>query len=149
MKPVRTWILVADGARGRVFESLGKSGTVSEREDLRRDTDLPPTRELEDDKPGRGNVPTTAHRHGFQPTSDAHRELKRGFAEELARLLDAQLAAGAYDRLVVVAAPVTLGDLREALSERVRSVVLAELDKDLTKHSARELGVQLEDVLTL
>ena len=149
MKPVRTWILVADGARGRVFESLGKSGTVSEREDLRRDTDLPPTRELEDDKPGRGNVPTTTHRHGFQPTSDAHRELKRDFAEELARLLDEQLAAGAYDRLVVVAAPVTLGDLREALSERVRSVVLAELDKDLTKHSARELGVQLEDVLTL
>jgi protein required for attachment to host cells len=149
MKPVRTWILVTDGARGRVYESLGKSGEVSEREEFRRETDLPPTRELDDDRPGRGNVPATTHRHGFEPTSDAHRELKRQFAEDLAGLLDAQLAAGAYDRLVVVAAPVTLGDLREALSDRVRGVVVAELDKDLTKHTAHELGAQLEDVLTL
>jgi protein required for attachment to host cells len=149
MKPVRTWILVADGARARVYESLGKRGDVTEREELRRDTDLPPTRELDADRPGRGNVPTTAHRHGFQPTSDSHRELKRDFAEDFAALLEEQLAAGAYDRLVLVAAPVTLGDLREALSDRVRGVVTAELDKDLTKHSARELGAQLQDVLTL
>ena len=43
----------------------------------------------------------------------------------------------------------TLGDLREALPDRVRGVIVAELDKDLTKHSARELAAQLEDVLTL
>ncbi len=149
MKPVRTWILVADGARGRVYESLGKSGEIAEREEFRRDTDLPPTRELDDDRPGRGNIPATTSRHAFQPTSDVHRELKRTFAEELAAMLDEQLLAGAYDRLVLVAAPVTLGDLREALADRVRGVIVADLDKDLTKHTARELAAQLEDVLTL
>ena len=117
MKPVRTWILVADGARGRVYETLGKSGEAAEREEFRRDTDLPPTRELDDDRPGRGNIPATTSRHAFQPTSDAHRELKRTFAEDLAAMLDEQLQAGAYDRLVLVAAPVTLGDLREALPD--------------------------------
>lgn len=147
MRQLRTWILVADGARGRIFESIGKSADVTELEGLRRETDLPPTRELDDDRPGRGNVPATTHRHGFQPTSDSHRELKRDFAEELAALLDEQLAAGAYDSLVVVAAPTTLGDLREAFSDRVRNVIKAEIDKDLTKHSARELRAHIGDVL--
>jgi protein required for attachment to host cells len=149
MKPVRTWIVVADGAHSRVFENMGKSGEVTELEGLRRDTDLPPTRELDEDRPGRGNVPATTSRHAFQPTSDAHRELKRGFAEDLAAMLDEQLEAGAYDRLVVVAAPTTLGDLRAAFSDRLKSVIRAEIDKDLTKHSARELKAQLDDVLTV
>ena len=36
-------------------------------------------------------------------------------------MLDKSLAAKAYDRLILVAPPVTLGDLRKALSQHVKA----------------------------
>ena len=48
-------------------------------------------------------------------------------------MLDKRLSEKAYDRLVIVAPPKALGDLRAALSAHVRPLIYAELDKDLVK----------------
>ena len=44
-----------------------------------------------------------------------HRELKRDFAVRLAKMLDQRCREHAFDRLVLVAPPTALGDLRSAL----------------------------------
>ena len=44
--------------------------------------------------------------------SDPHRELKKKFAHELADMLARSLEQNAYDRLIIVAPPGALGDLR-------------------------------------
>ena len=62
-------------------------------------------------------------------------------------MLDQRRTEHAYDRLVLVAPPTALGDLREALSDPVRSLVRAELDKDLTKIPVAELPSHLGAVL--
>jgi protein required for attachment to host cells len=59
-----------------------------------------------------------------------------------------QLRSKAYDRLVIVAAPSALGDLRPAISEQVRAKVTGEVAKDLTKTPDGEVAGHLKDVLS-
>jgi protein required for attachment to host cells len=83
----------------------------------------------------------------MEPHADAHRELKKKFARQLADALAAELERKSYDHLVIVAPPVALGDLREALSEPVRAKVTGEVPKDLTKTPDPEVAGHLADVL--
>jgi protein required for attachment to host cells len=55
----------------------------------------------------------------------------------------------AYDRLILVAAPSALGDLRAALSPEVRAKVVAEVPKDLTKTPDAAVVEHLSDVLAV
>lgn len=147
MKPVRTWVLVADGSRARVLENLGPGKGLHQLPGWHQETDLPPSHELGTDRPGRSFDSHGTGRHAMESPSDPHRELKRDFAKEIAARLDADLAKGAYDKLVVVAAPATLGDLRDALSPHVKAVVAGELDRDLTRTPTDEIAGHLASVL--
>ena len=64
-------------------------------------------------------------------------------------MLDQRRTEKAYDRLILVAPPTALGDLRDALSDPVRSLVRAELHKDLTKTPVAELPEHLAAVLAV
>ena len=61
------------------------------------------------------------------------------------------LAAGldqkAYDQLIIVASPVTLGDLRSTISEGVRAKVVGEIAQDLTKTPNGDVAGHLKHVL--
>jgi protein required for attachment to host cells len=59
------------------------------------------------------------------------------------------LADKLYDKLVLVAPPATLGDLREALAKGVRACVTAEIAQDLVKIPASQLQSHLVGVLPL
>ncbi len=148
MKPTTTWILIADGARGRLFASRGP-GKGLEVVDESLGADHRPTHEIVDDRLGRTHESVGETRHAISARHDPHRELKHDFAVKLAKMLDKRRAEQAYDRLVLVAPPAVLGDLREALSDPVRSVVRAELDKDLTKTPVAELPSHLASVLAV
>ncbi|MEZ5910467.1 MAG: host attachment protein [Hyphomicrobiaceae bacterium] len=147
MKPQRTWIVVADGARARVYAHGAIGGGLTPVDGLTLEQDTPASRDLGSDRPGRTFDSKGQGRHAMEPTSDPHRERKRAFAEQLASALGAR--AGEYDRLVLVAAPVTLGDLRAALPAPASSKVDGELAKDLTKVAAQDLPDHLGDVLVI
>jgi protein required for attachment to host cells len=148
MKPTTTWILIADGARGRLFANRGP-GKGLELLDESLDADHRATHDIVDDRLGRTHESVGASRHAISARHDPHRELKRDFAVRLAKMLDRRRSEHAYDRLVLVAPPSALGDLREALSDSVRSLVRAELDKDLTKTPIAELPEHLDAVLAV
>jgi protein required for attachment to host cells len=149
MKPTTTWILIADGARARIFANHGPGKGIEAVKGAEFDGDHRPDREIMSDRPGRAFESVGATRHAIQPHHDPHRELKRTFSERLAALLEEQLSAKAYDRIVLVAPPVTLGDLRSALSDHVKAAVCAELGKDLTKTPMAELPQHLGAVLAV
>jgi protein required for attachment to host cells len=149
MKPTRTWILIADGARARIYLNEGPGKGIKPVEGGEIAGDHRPNRELERDKPSRSFESVGATRHAIEPRQDPHRELKRDFAERLAALLEERLSQKAFDRLVLVAPPAALGDLRAALPEAVRARVHAELGKDLTKTPASELPGHLAGVLAI
>jgi protein required for attachment to host cells len=146
MKPTRTWILIADGSRAMVFESLGVRSELTAVDDMSISQDLPPSRELRSDRPGRSQESANPTRHAIESRSDPHRELKRHLAREVAERLEICARDGRFDRLAVVAAPVVLGDMREAFSDNLRSMITAELAKDLVHVPMPDLPAHLEAV---
>lgn len=145
MNTPKTWILIADGGHARVLETLGIGNPLIAADGWPIHKDLPPNRDIESDRPARTQESVGAARHAV-PAGDPHRELKRSFAHDIADRLEASLAANAFGRLIVVAPPTTLGDLRQALSNAVAATVAAEVAKDLVKVPNPEVRSHLTDL---
>jgi protein required for attachment to host cells len=148
--PNTTWILIADGARARLlaqdkpFEALKPA---LEQEQLTGSTAQ--SKEIGSDRPGRAFDSAGQGRHAMAPPTDPQRYAKFAFARELVERLEDALHGGRFQHLVLVAAPKTLGDLRELLPPPVKAKVVAELDKDLTHVPVRDLPRHLASVLKL
>lgn len=129
----RTWILVADGARARLIEQDPdvRSGLKPRAEREFSGTQAQ-SREIASDRPGRTFDIGGEGRHAMEPSTDPVRHAKLEFARDLAEHLSQAVNRHAFDRLIVIAAPRTLGDLRDLLPAAVRERVVAEIDKDLT-----------------
>jgi len=147
MKPTVTWILIADGAHARLFANRGPGKGVEQLEVI--NGDHRPDSELVRDSLGRSFESVGDTRHAITPKTDPHRELKRDFAKHLGKVLEQGLAEKAYDRLVLVAPPAALGDLRASLSEPVKHAIYAELDKDLVKTPTDNLAEHLGAVMPI
>ena len=144
MKGPRTYILIADGAHAHLLLSEGRGKPLMEVPGSAQRQDQKPDRELSAERPGRVHESANTARHAIE-RDDLHRREKERFAEALADNLDRRLASGEYDRLVIAAAPETLGTIRSALSAKVRAAVLGELAKDLTKVPIPQVKAHLGD----
>ncbi len=133
MKPSKTWILIADGARARLVSVQRQDGAVRIVEEQEFSSDHRANRELGRDKPARVFESHGVTRHAIEAKTDHHRSLKHEFADEVSELLAEKLAQKRFNRLVIVAPPAALGDLRASLPDAVKSKLVAEIAKDLTK----------------
>lgn len=126
-----TFVLIADGEKALLCENIGDAEyPVLE---VRRETqsDNPPTRSQGTDRPGRFNDGPAVQRSAVADT-DWHRLAKDRFADDLAAMLYRRAHAHRFERLILAAAPQTLGALRKTLHREVAERVVAEVDKDLT-----------------
>ena len=137
--PHRGYVLVGDGRRALVLRNEGHALHLSLKvQHLFEAPPNPPTREQGTDRPPR--VRQGEHRSAIAQT-DWHEIAEQRFAGEVAAALDR--VAAAISALVVVAPPRTLAALRQALSDRLKRAVIAEIDKDLTKLTIEEIGQRL------
>lgn len=113
--------------------------------------DVPASRELVTDRPGRGRRPTGPEsgeaRHQKGPATDPRRHEKERFARMIAEKLDKQRIKTRLEALLVVAPPKMLGDLRNAFSSEVRNRICEEISKDLAGLKREEIERQLVEVL--
>jgi protein required for attachment to host cells len=149
MKPIRTWIVIADGARARIVCNEGPGKGLAPVPASQMSVALPRTRDLGSDRPGRVYDSQGYGRHGIEPRVDWHRFEKQHFAKKVATMLDASAATSAFDRLILVAPAKTLGDLRAALGKTAQNMVVGEIVKDLTACADRDLAGHLKDVISL
>jgi protein required for attachment to host cells len=147
MRPTKTWVLIADGARARVLLNEGPGHGLHAVEGLVFHGDHSATHDIVSDREGRSFSSHGAGRSAIESHSDPHRELKKKFANELAEMLARGLQQNAYDRLIIVAPPGALGDLRAAVSDRVRAKVASEVAHDLTKIPNGEVAEHLKGLL--
>ena len=145
----KTWILIADGARARIMAYHGPGQHLTEVAGHTYDADHSATHDLVTDSAGRTHSSVGPGRSAIEAHTDPHRDLKTHFAHRLNDILQRELAAGAFDKLIVVATPVTLGDLRQHYSDQVRKVIAGEVSKDLTKTPNAEIASHLGDVLNI
>jgi protein required for attachment to host cells len=98
----------------------------------------PPTHLQGTDKPGRV-LDRASGRYSNVQQLDWHTLAEADFAHEIAAALEVRLEAHDFDKLIIVAPPRTLAELRASLSEKVQKTVIAEHHKDLTKHPVHEI----------
>jgi protein required for attachment to host cells len=104
--------------------------------------DNPPSQEIGSDRPGQAFSPANGQSSSMEPKTDWHRFEKAQFAKEVEKAV----IAGEFDRLVLVAPPQALGDLRAALGNHAQTKIVAELGKDLTHMPLLELVPRLAEV---
>jgi protein required for attachment to host cells len=145
-----TWVLVADGARGRFFcanEETKKLVSVGPADMVAPQSRERP-RDLKSDKPGRSySSSRSGVRHAFEPPHDYHKLEKHRFMAALAKTLDDACARRQFDDLILVAPRRSLGELRGLLSKRVQGRVRQEVAKDLTNEPASRLWRRLAPVM--
>lgn len=147
MKATVTWILIADGATAKVFEHTGPGRGLQAVDDLMFEQTPMKAGEIMADRPGRAFASTGPGRSAMEPSSDPVAVRERQFVEGVADVLEQRRQSHAFDRLIVVAAPTALGDLRPAFSKALRDTIVAELPKDLTKLPTAQLSQHFADLL--
>lgn len=136
VKKPRIWILVADGSRARIvrYDANGKHS-----DDLVFEADHKQLKEIMADKPGRSFASMGAKRSAMEYHSDPVRQQTEDFAALLSERLEQGRIAGEFERIAIVAEPRMLGAIRPRIPHVLGSMVVAEIDKDLTKLPVHEL----------
>lgn len=138
-----TWILVADGARARLFATAAADEPLTEVACFSNPEGRAAGRDLTTDRPPRVNESVGDVRHAIEP----HTTLREKSAGRFARTLNDALESGhndrRYDRLVLIAPPRFLGALHESCGKQVRALVVAEIRHDLTMLPPSEIRERL------
>jgi protein required for attachment to host cells len=135
-------VLVGDGRKALFLRNRGDGKFLDLRTERVFLDDNPPTREQGTDKPGRTFSSVGHGRSAFEPT-DWHDIEEHRFARAVADALETFVRDQQVKALVVIAPPRTLADLRHAFHDSIKSRIIAEIDKDLTKQPISEIEAHL------
>lgn len=141
---MKTWVVVADAARARVFDVDGKTKAIVEVMDLSHSASLQHASEMASDAPGMSSVKGMPSKFGMEEIVSPKEEEAIRFANQVAEALRRGLAD--YERLYLIAAPHFLGLLRKDLDKAVQAKVIKEIDKDLTKHTVEDIHAHLPEL---
>ena len=137
------WIVVCDGARALLLENSGDEKFPNLKTERVFVDENPPTHEQGSDRPGRAFKRAGTNLRSGVGDTDWHDLEEHRFAQRVAAALEGLVRERKVKALVVVAPPRTLADLRQAFHADVKSRIIAEIDKDLTKHSVYEIEKHL------
>jgi protein required for attachment to host cells len=144
-----TWIVIADGMHARILRQEARGGSLAPA--LAQELIDPAvhgfSRDLKSDHPGRAFDTGSGARHAMEPRHDPHEQEKRLFARRVAALINEAAGRNEFARLVLVAPPKTLGELRADLDDHARKRVTGELARDLVRTPMADLPDHLKDVL--
>lgn len=140
----KTWIVVADSARARIFKRDGRWQQLDEFQDLAHPESRLHNGDLRTGGRGEQQESTRQSSHASDwGNSPAETEAIR-FAQEVARALRQGRKEGAYEKLVLVAAPAFLGRLRDKLDPATAHCVVQELDKNWARQPTGKIQSLLE-----
>lgn len=140
---MKIWYVVADGARARFFQSIGWDGEFEQFDHFINENGRLMNRDFGRDAPGR------SFKGGSRRTSMEERESpkqrdERKFAKRIGERLNEAFQNNEFDRLILVAAPKALGNIRETLSKKVKGVVEGTSSKNYTKSPLEEIEKHIE-----
>ena len=147
MKKTVTWVLIADGAQARVLENTGPGKGLQQVGGLEWSIDPLQAQDIVSDRPGRSFASHGTGRSAMEPKTDPVDYRETEFVKSVAATMDRKLQDGAFDRLIIVAAPIALGDIRKAITASVKKTIIAELNKDLTNLPTAQLAQHLDGII--
>jgi protein required for attachment to host cells len=137
------WVLVADSSEARIYSGRHLRSPLTLVDTMTHAISRAHPRDLVSDAPGRVHDRMGPGRHAI----DAGRQMKleeRGrFAREIAGRLAEAHRLKKFDKLVVMAGPAFLGNLRECFSKQLAETIVAEVPKDLIAQDVTAIQAHL------
>ena len=132
----RVWIIVADREKAHIYRKTSHG--------IQRIADI----KIGDAKSKHEDTGTSSAAHqGYDVRSEKKHHNDNGFIRKLSAWLDLAAKEKVFDRLVLVAAPHTLGELRVTLSKDIYGHIAAEVNKDLMGLPEKEIEEHLTEVV--
>jgi len=134
-------VLVADGAKMLFFRNEGDADqpvlkiVAADEQPDQRDQDIRTDRA--------GRKPGGTHGGSTIAGTDFHQQAEDRFAADAAAMLNRGALANSYEKLIVVASPKTLGELRHHYHKETQARLLAEVPKDLTRQPVDKIEAAL------
>ena len=141
--PQDAFVFVGDGRKALFLRNAGDERFPNLRTERVFVDDNPPTHEQGSDRPGRAFKRAGTNLRSGVETTDWHDLEEHRFAQRVAMAMEHLVRERNVKALVVVAPPRTLADLRKAFHADVKRRIIAEIDKDLTKHPIHEIEARL------
>lgn len=149
MKAKTTWILVANGTQAIIARNLGPGNGIEKELEAEFHGPNLPNREIMSDAPGRAFDSSGQGRHAMERPTDPQRHNQQEFAREITAHIDKAANRNEFDRLILVAAPQMLGELRKCLSNASKAKVAGELPKNLTHLPLHKLPDHLGEIMAI
>jgi protein required for attachment to host cells len=140
--PHDAFVFVGDGRKALFLRNEGDAQFLNLKTERVFTDANPATHEQGADRPGRAFSSVGSGRSSVKQT-DWHALEEHRFAVEVAGALERVVRERGVEHLVVVAPPRALADLRKAFHADVKKKIIAEIDKDLTKHPVDQIEKHL------
>jgi protein required for attachment to host cells len=137
--PHDAFVFVGDGRKAIFLRNEGNEKFPNLKTEQVFEDDNPPTHEQGTDRPGHlGKAMGSGRRSAVEP-ADWHDLNEHRFAKTVAGAMEQVMRERKAPALVIVAPPRTLADVRDALHADVAALVIAEVNKNLTRHPVGEI----------
>ena len=136
--PHNSFVMVADGRKMLFFRNDGDADFPNLQVVSMAEKENPLNRDQMSDAPGRAFSSIGRGRSALENT-DFHELEESRFAVETAAILKRWAMDGDFEKLIVIAPPKTLGELRKHYHKEVANRLVAEIPKDLTGHPVVEI----------
>lgn len=143
----KTMVVVADSTRARIFTTESLNSPLNEIEVMAHPEGRLHDRDITSDLPGKGTGADSSGGHAYGSKVDAKQHELIVFSKQVATYLDDARKENKLSRLLIIAAPTFLGELRSHLSTETNDKVVFELNKNLTKSSVDDISKYLPRTL--
>jgi protein required for attachment to host cells len=141
--PHKTEICVADGRKFLLLVNEGDA-VYPDLEVIHAEAqENPRDRDQGSAPPGRVSQSVGPRNSAYDET-DFHQLSEERFAADVAEILRKRALAGRFEKLVVVAPPRTLGEMRQHYHKEVASRIVGEIAKEATNRPPDEIGAMIQ-----
>jgi len=136
----KSWIIVADSARVRIFDADSLSGECTEIAALIHPESRAHEQDLVSDRSGRAFDSVGRGRHGMTKHVSPHEHEAELFARRISDRLSNGINDGEFKHLQLAAPPAFLGLLRKSLDDNVRAVLEKVINKNLVHETPDKIA---------
>jgi protein required for attachment to host cells len=137
-------VMVVDGGKMLLFRNEGDADYPHLLIEQATENVNPADQEQHTDAPGRAFASVGSARSAVSET-DFHDLAEHRFAADAVALLNRRALANEFERLIVVAPPTVLGEMRKHYNKALGARLVGEIAKDLTGHPGSDIERAISD----
>jgi len=136
----KTWVVVAESSRAKIFEVEVNESQQSLKELKGFSNSISRNHKSQLS----GNKTKESRHSRLTSTHDLHNNHERTeFARSLGQHLNSARTKGEFKQLILMSPPKFLGDLRKNLGHETNKFVISAVDKNLVRHNVKEIQAHM------